>query len=324
MRSVARTPSPPAAVESGDHDPADFGAGLAGEGIHIAATSHGAEVILEPKVVADFLGEALPPDWFVEEWKEGGQAELVEEGLRLHGTRAGYAKVFGADRSLEFVATFNKRPHQHVGFGTNFRDVPWVSFSTKFGHSLYARSHFFIAEDSRLSASYLGSPHRFRIDWNVIDVEYWIDGERVAHQLAPIVGYMRPLASNGSLGDGPVVVEWMRMSPYRPEGTFTSRVHDAGAPALWVACEFDVDLPPGTVLVAEVRAGDAPEPDRGWSDWALVAGPLCLRGRFAQYRIRLTTTDPSQTPVVRGVSLLYSVAAGSDGGGPGSSSSGSS
>lgn len=284
----------------------------------MAVTSDGAEVILVPSVLAQFSGEELPPQWFVEAWKDEGTAQLTDDGLRLEGTRAGHSGLFGSGRSLEFVATFTKRPHQHVGFGTNFKDVPWVSFSTKFGHSVYARSNFFVPEDTRLSASLLGAPHRFRIDWNVIDIHYSVDGRRVAHQLVPIVGYMRPMASNGSVGGDPLVLEWIRMSPYKRAGTFTSRVHRAEARVAWAGCDYDADEPSGTAVAIDLRAGDTAEPDGTWSEW----GPAGAEGGFAQYRARLTTDDPSRTPVLREVILRYSNSDGS--GGPGSSSSGSS
>ena len=315
MAPTPTTPPPPAG--STDRGLADFSAGSADTGIHVGTTSTGPEVVLAPTVAADFRNGTLPPDWFVEPWKEGGTAQPAEGALRLDGARAGHSGLFGSNRSVEFVATFSKRPHQHVGLGTNFKDVPWVSFSTKFGHSVYARTNFFVPEDTRLPATLLGSSHRFRIDWNLLDVHFWVDGSRVAHQLVPIVGYMRPLASNGSLGGDPLLVEWMRMSPYRSAGAFTSRVHDACAPAVWLGCECDADQPAGTALSIELRAGDTREPDGTWSPWSAEGST----GRFAQYRALLSTRNLSFTPVLRSVTLRYST---SDGGGPGSTSSGSS
>lgn len=314
---MPRTPPESAAARATDRAPADFRAGTAEGGVHVAATSAGAEMILTPTLAAEFGGDGLPAGWFVEPWREGGHAELDGGALVMDGATTGYSGLFGSERSLEFVATFHKRPHQHVGFGTDFRNVPWITFSTKFGHSLYARTHFFIPEDSRLSPSLLGSPHRFRIDWHVLHVDFWVDGRLAAHQLVPVVGYMRPLASNGSLGGGPLSLEWLRMSPYRTEGTFTSRVHDAGEAALWTACEVDADVPAGTAVSVQVRGGDAAEPDVTWSGWTTLAGAqadgTALWGRFAQYRAVLATTDVARTPAVRAVALRYSPASGSSG-----------
>jgi hypothetical protein len=228
--------------------------------------------------------------------------EADGERLLLDGASTGYRAMFGSERSLEFVATFAKRPHQHIGFGTNFRTVPWITFSTKFGNSLYARSNFTVPEDNRLPGSLLGTAHRFRIDWRVLDIAFWVDGRRVAHQLAPVVGYMRPLVSNGSLGVDPLTVEWLRMSPYAPEGEFISRVHDAGGTVVWEAYDADADVPAGTTLVLDGRAGDGPEPGPTWSAWA----PPPVTGRFVQYRARLATADSARTPVVRAVTVSYS------------------
>ena len=315
MRSVPSSARPSPAPQVSDVDAADFRAGSAGPGLHLAATSAGAELILAPTVVAEFSGDALPGDWFVEPWKEGGGAELNGRGLTLDAATAGYKGLYGSQRSLEFVATFEKRPHQHIGFGTDFRSVPWITFSTKFGHSLYARSNFLIPEETRLSPSLLGGPHRFRIDWNVLDVDFWVDGRKIAYQLVPLVGYMRPLAGNGSQGGPPLAVEWVRMTPYAPEGTFVSRVHDAGTSVRWVACEVDGDVPDKCSLALELRAGETPRPDPTWTGWVTLPGDpagnpagenASLTGRFVQYRARLATGDRSQTPVVRRVSLAYS------------------
>ena len=288
-------------AEIGDRTWAELAAGAGGPGLHLALTSAGPELILSPTVAAEFR-DGVPPDWFVEPWKDGGRVEADGTRLRLDAATTGYNAMFGSERSLEFVAAFAKRPHQHVGFGTNFRAVPWITFSTKFGNSLYARSNFTVPEDTRLPSSLLGGAHRFRIDWRVLDIAFWVDGRRVAHQLAPIVGYMRPLVSNGSLGGDPLTVEWLRMSPYAPEGVFTSRVHDGGAAAVWVACDAEADVPDGTTLALDLRAGDTPEPDGTWSAWA--APPAA--GRYAQYRARLASADSSRTPVVQAVTLRYS------------------
>ncbi len=291
---------------SEDSDVAHFRAGSVGPGAHVAVTSSGPELILAPAVAAEFDGGTLPDDWFVEPWKEGGVARLDGRAVSLDAASTGYTGLYGAGRSLEFVATFEKRPHQHVGFGTDFKSVPWITFSTKFGHSLYARSNFLIPEESRLSPSLLGSSHRFRIDWNVLDVDFWVDGRKVAYQLVPLVGYMRPLAANGTQGGAPLVLEWMRMTPYAPEGTFVSRVHDAGGPAQWTGCVADAEVAEGTSLAVEVRAGDSPEPGPGWTGWAGLPEGQPLPGRYAQYRARLATGVKNQTPVVRRVALLYS------------------
>lgn len=293
-----------------DRERADFDAGVAGPGVYRARTAQGTELILSPTVAGEFTGDKLPPDWYVEPWKEGGSYELSERGVVLDGATAGYFGLYGSERSLEFVATFQKRPHQHVGFGTDFRSVPWITFSTKFGHSVYARSNFIIPEDVRLSPSLLGTPHRYRIDWNVLDIEFWVDDKRVAYQLVPMVGYMRPLASNGTLGGPPLEVEWFRMTPYAPEGAFTSRVHDAGGRVRWSGCDLDADVPANTSVTVDVRGGDTPEPDEAWSEWAAAAveatDGAALRSRFAQYRVRLATAHANRTPVVRAVTLRYS------------------
>lgn len=284
----------------------DFRAGEPGPGVHIAPAGGGAELILRPAVVAEFGGDRLPDDWLAEAWKEGGRAE-VNGRLTLDAASAGFSGgMFGAGRSLEFVATFEKRPHQHVGFGTDFKNVPWITFSTKFGHSLYARSNFLIPEETRLSPSLLGSAHRFRIDWNVLDVDFWVDGRKVAYQLVPLVGMMRPLAGNGSQGGAPLAVDWVRMSPFAPEGTFESRVHDAGTEVEWEGCELDADVPDATSVAVEVRAGATAEPGAGWSGWEVLAEGAGVTGRYAQYRARLASGQRSRTPVVRRVDLRYS------------------
>lgn len=292
---------PWSAGDLADRSVDDFRAGTADDGLYLARTAGAAEVILRPAAAAEFDVDGLPAHWYSEPWKEGGKVEHRNGAIQLEAATVGLHGLYPSERSLEFRATFRKRPHQHVGFGTNFRTVPWITFSTKFGHGLYARTNFVIPEENRLPTSLLGSPHRFRIEWNVLEVEFYVDGRRAAHQLVPMVGYMRPLASNASLAPDPLEVEWMRMSPYASEGRFTSRVHDAGAPVVWTGCEIDADVPPLTRLAVERRAGDGPAPDDTWSPWTGPDGTV--RGRFAQYRLTLETDNPRWTPALRAVTL---------------------
>jgi hypothetical protein len=125
---------------------------------------------------------------------------------------------------------------------------------------------------------------------------------------------MRPLAANQRLGSEPLRIEWMRLSPYAPAGRFTSRVFDAGAPAMWQALTWDASVPESTSLTVEVRTGDAPRPGAGWSSWRSLAPsgePLGATSRYLQYRAHLATTNPSRTPALRQVRVSYSAAGSS-------------
>ena len=307
-----------------DCSAADFSAGSADEGAYIAHTLAG-EVVLRPKLAGEFTGEALPEGWSATAWKEGGTATLGDGMLVLDGARVGCDPLLPGPRSLEMSAVFAARPDQHAGFGTNFVDVPWVMFSTKWGRRLYGRTHLLNVEDKKLPGQWFDGAHRFRIDWNVLDIVFSIDGQRMAQLLVPVPGYMRALAGNQRLGTEPLRVEWMRLSPYAPSGCFASRIFHAGTTAEWHELAWEADVPEPTRLDVHVRTGDRPLPDPSWSPWKPVARSgdrVATTARYLQYRADLATTDPAWTPVLHRVRARYSVAAG-DGGSSRSSGSGS-
>ena len=89
----------------------------------------------------------------------GGLATLHRELLTADG-------LLSAGQDLEFVATFSGGSAQHGGFGVDFNDSRWAIFSTQNGGELFARTHDGVTPtDTLLSGSWLGSPHRFRIEW---------------------------------------------------------------------------------------------------------------------------------------------------------------
>lgn len=292
-----------------DGSAADFAAGTTDAGAHVAG-----EVILTPYLAGDFTGDTMPEGWTVEPWVPGGTGTLADGLLLLDGAKVGCDPLLQSPRSLEISAVFAARPDQDAGFGTNFVDVPWVMFSTKWGRRLYGRTHLLSLEDKRMSGEWFGAPHRFRIDWNVLDIVFWVDGARQAHLMIPVPGYMRALAANQRLGNEPLRIAWMRLSPYAPSGRFTSRVLDAGAPVAWGDVSWDADVPDGTTLALEARAGDVVRPGRSWTPWRTLArtgAEVGATARFLQYRATLATGDPGWTPALRRVTARYSAGASS-------------
>jgi hypothetical protein len=290
---------PPAEVIDGSAQ--DFAAGSVDAGAHVARAAT-AEVVLRPKVVAEFTGADLPEGWSVTPWTEGGTGTLADGMLALDGARVGCEGLLLSPRSIEISAVFAARPDQHAGFGTNFVDVPWVMFSSKWGRRLYGRTHLLNVQDRKFSGDWFGSRHVFRIDWNVLDIVFSVDGNRMAHLMVPVPGHMRGLAANQRLGGAPLQVEWMRISPHAPAGRFTSRVLDAGAPVEWLTAAWEAEVPDATSLAVGVRTGDACAPDRSWSPWRALGtsgDPVASASRYLQYRVDLATADPARSPALR-------------------------
>jgi hypothetical protein len=299
--------------ELGDTSAADFAAGATDAGAYVARTLAG-EVTLAPALAAEFTGDSLPEGWTVQPWVEGGSGRLEGGMLVLDGAMVGSGPLMLSPRSVEISAVFAARPDQLAGLGVDFVTEPWVMFSTKWGRRFYGRTHLLQIEDTKLSPGWFEAPHVFRIDWNVLDIVFSVDGARQAQLMIPIPGYMRALAANQRLGGEPLRVEWVRLSPYAPAGRFTSRVLDAGRPCVWGPLRWEAGAPPGTSVGLEVRTGDTPRPGRAWSGWRVVAhsgDPVGGTTRHLQYRAQLATGHPSWTPALRRVCVSYSDAGGS-------------
>jgi hypothetical protein len=305
LTACARIPLVPVS-ELSDGSAADFCAGTTDAGAYVARTIAG-EVILTPKLAAEFTGDAVPDGWTVEPWVEGGSGTLEGGMLVLDGAKVGADALVLSPRSLEMSVVFAARPDQVAGLGVDCVKEPWVMFSTKWGRRLYGRTHLLQIEDTKLRADCFGAPHVFRIDWNVLDIVFSVDGARQAHLMIPVPGYMRPLAANQRIGTEPLRIEWMRCSPYPPAGCFTSRILDAGSPVVWHDLTWEADVPKGTSVAFDVRTGDTADPDGRWTPWRPVIA-LGATARYLQYRAELATTDPSWTPVLRRVTASYSAA----------------
>ena len=296
----------PGEVTDGSAD--DFAAGSTDAGAYVARTTAG-EVLLAPAAAAEFTGDELPAGWTITPYHDGGGGSLGDGHLTLDGARVACDRVFrGPPRAVDFSATFAARPDQHAGFGIDYVNAPWVTFSTKWGRRLYARTHLVTLEDKRIGGAWLGAPHHFRIEWNVLDIMFTIDGERAAYLLVPVPGYMAVVAANQRLGGAPLHVDWMRVSPYATAGVFTSRVLDGGAVVAWSDATWEAVVPAATTLALSVRTGDAARPGRTWSPWRRLASPGASVGaasRYLQYRARMATTDDRATPVLRRVTFRH-------------------
>jgi PKD repeat protein len=284
----------------------DFGGGTIGTGTYLAQTGDG-EVILAPTVGAEFSGSALPQGWSVTAWATGGTGTVSGGALTVNGARVRTTTQYGPGRSLEFVATFGGATNQDVGFGLTLNESPWAVFSTRPGAGLWASTRNAAGTtNTSIPGTWFGAPHRFGIDWTTMGVVYSIDGTVVATHSRIITASMRPLVSDGVVGGGTVVADWLRMTPFATSGTFTSRVFDGGSQATWNTVSWTSSLPAGTSLAVSVRSGNTSTPNSTWTAFASVPASgtaINATARYIQYRAVLSTTNSAQTPVLQDITI---------------------
>jgi hypothetical protein len=287
----------------------DFGTGSLGAGAFISKMTNG-EITLAPALGTDFGGNELAAGWTSTTLATGGGVtwggSAAVDGAILLGPSG-----FGPGRSLEFLGRFNGTPGQNAGFGTA-SGAPFAMFGTTTQGTLLARS---LATGTPVetpitvaSGTWFNKSHKFRIDWNAGNIVYWVDDKKVATHNLAISSGMQPVAIDATVGDGAVVLQYLRVTPYAAAGSYTSGVFDAGAVVTWQTASWNATVPAGTGLVIRYRTGTTPTPDETWTAFTSIpasGGALSGSSRYLQFRVEETTTDVGQTPVLQDVTVAF-------------------
>ena len=287
------------------------------------------KVTLAPAAATEFSGPAMPAGWPVHVWTPGGGAvisggrafvrgaRVAECDIAETGSDGACADQFGPGRSVEFVATFAGDPYQHSGLGQTMNSTtePFALISTVWydalgvfhsGNKLAARS--FTGSGAEMNTvlgttgtELLNQPHRFRIDWQASQINYYVDDMLLASHAITVAGPMRPVAASDIASmSGNVVVDFMRMTPYAPSGSFLSRVLDGTTTVDWNNMTW---ISVSDNLKMYVRGGSTATPDSTWTAFAPVAAPgaITLHSRYVQYRADMSTIDPNVSPELHDV-----------------------
>ena len=207
----------------------------------------------------------------------GGGVGFGGGAAQVDGASFGPTATFGPGSSLEFLGTFGLASFQHAGFTDDFNST-WAIFSTSnTTGTLFARVN--PGSDVTIPGAWIGTPHRYRIDWTPGSIVFSIDGTVVSTQPYGGAGPLRALASDFATGGPVVAMDWMRVLPNAASGSFTSRVFDGGASTNWGAMTWASSEPAGTSLAMLVRTGDTPAPDGTWTPFSCRAGERDHAGR---------------------------------------------
>jgi hypothetical protein len=83
---------------------------------------------------------------------------------------------------------------------------------------------------------------------------------------------------------------------------------DAQQMVTWDRLTYQADIPAGATIKISVRIGSTSTPDATWSAWRPVAanGRVVGSSRYLQYRVDLSSTVPSSTPVLKDIAITNS------------------
>ncbi len=150
--------------------------------------------------------------------------------------------------------------------------------------------------------------YELRIEVRGSDFDLYVDG-------APVVSGSDATYGAGALGllgwvDGDTRYDDVLLTEladgFLASGSYSSNVADSGTSTTWTNVDWNVDLPTDTDAQVLVRAGDQPVPDGSWTLFTPVASSgsaANVVGRYAQYRVDLTSSDPVSTSQLLDIQL---------------------
>jgi hypothetical protein len=256
-------------------------------------------------------GPGLPAGMESTPWAAGGAATMAAGAMTVDGTLVSDQEAVSPPQTLSFRAKFGAETFEHAGFGVALdNDQPFAMFSTNnTTDSLFARTS--IPGGAAVNTPLGLDPtveRDYRIEWTATDVRFYVNGALVPTPTAAITAPMRPIFSDAAVGGQSLSVLSMERQLFPANGTFESRVLDAGdARAVWGMLSATST---GSAVSYETRTGNSATPDGSWSAFQPLGASNAVQspmGRYIEYKATLSTTNPTLTPVVDQVAIGYDV-----------------
>lgn len=321
-------PVPPAVVSftmprppcGEDTDAPDFAQGTT-DANTLIVLEDGGGVMLAPTLNEEFNGVGLPVGWNDAVWDGQAGALTTFDGsqVTVDGTHLNTLATFSPGTAIECLATFSAGNFQNIGFTADAAfNSPWavIGRGSAGDNNVYARTSD--GQSVLLGTDLLNTPHKYRITWNAgtNDFSFFVDDV-----LIPTPGIVLTVASPATMlaqisdypaGGQNLSVDWLRVGAYPAAGTFTSRIFDQGTPDGWGQVDWNAIVPAGTGLAVSARLGNTPTPDGSWTTYTpLVNGsPLGLTSQYLQYKVDLSTANPSLSPLLE--DITFECGAGAD------------
>jgi hypothetical protein len=297
----------------------DFSAGTVNGTLVTNAPTPGVQ--LAPSFQDDFVGTTLTANWTTVSYSSLGGGPLsvsvANSIVALTGGDVRSTNAFTSTTVAEGRVNFGAATFQHFGLSTGFDNTTgnyWAVFSTfNTTDTLFARVNLSgVTTDVNLGALPSGF-HVYTVKPTATAFLFYVDGvlQTTINTTFPSTVQPRLMLSAFSGSPAPAIqADWIRVVSYPSTGTFTSSVFDsAKAGSLWGVANWTANLPAGTTLTVQTRSGNTATPDATWSAWTSVANGGTVAspsGRFLQYQITLTTTDPTLTPTLFSISFNWS------------------
>jgi hypothetical protein len=295
----------------------DFGAGCAVLNNSHVSDQGGGAVALAATFADDFSGAALNTGrWSSGSWNGGTYAPNPNSGLlTIQNATGGWVRsnTTYTRGVVEVIAEFGSGAWQHIGFGSDgFSSNRYFIFSTLSGAgNLYARVNNNVSEQNVNLGPIPTGLHRYRVEWSALNaatdrVAFYLDGVFQAQFDVTNVGATNLYLYLSNNGSAPLRVDAAQVAPsYVGGGSYTSCELDAGVGNIWQVLSWDAAIPAGAGLTVETRSSVDGLVWSGWSAVASSGSGLGSSGRYAQYRLLLTTSNSQVSPLVNAVTLNY-------------------
>jgi hypothetical protein len=250
--------------------------------------------------------------WASGSWAGGSYTPVLSGGvLTLPGGGYIQSTATYTHGVVDAVAAIGNGAWQHIGFASNgFVANQYLIFSTYSGDGhLYARVNNNVAEERTDLGLIPTGMHRYHLEWNALDtatdqVLFYVDGAQLASLNIPNAGLSNLVLYFSNNGSQNLAVDSVQVTPpYTTGGVYTSCPLDAGVNTQWQSISWDASSPAGTGLLVEAQTSSDGTTWSGWSAIGTSGVSVASPAKFVQYRLTLTTNDPTLSPVVNSVTL---------------------